>query len=149
METIAGALEQVRMDDSAGVLTLEGLLLTFTDLKARFVEEFKMCGMAWVACQFAHPLLVRFFKAWQPLVDPSVGLELMSSWKDLLEGGDQPYDFSHGAAASMAPYAQLVCEVIVAPVRLPGTNSWEARVPEPMLDFLKTWEQVLPLSRFS
>ncbi|CAD6236518.1 unnamed protein product [Miscanthus lutarioriparius] len=107
METIAGALEQVRMDDSAGVLTLEGLLLAFRGLKARFAEEFKMCGMAWVACQFAHKLLIRFFQGWRPLVDPSVGLELMSSWKDLLEGDQLPYDFSHGAA-SMAVRAARV-----------------------------------------
>ncbi|RLM92613.1 hypothetical protein C2845_PM08G27410 [Panicum miliaceum] len=142
METIAGALEKVRVDDAAGVLTLEGLFMAIRDLKARFEEEFKMCGVAWIACQFAHPLLIRFFQGWQPLQDPSVGLEVMSSWKDLLEE-DQPYDFSHGAA-SMAPYAQLVSELILPPVRIQGTNSWDARVPEPMLDFLRAWEQVLP-----
>jgi tuftelin-interacting protein 11 len=141
METIAGALEQVRVDDAAGVLTLQGLLLVFRDLKARFGEEFKMCGIAWIACQFAHPLLIQFFHGWQPIQDPSVGLEVMSSWKDLLEGDE--YDFSHGAA-SMAPYAQLASEVILPPVRVSATNSWDARAPEPMLDLLKTWEQVLP-----
>jgi tuftelin-interacting protein 11 len=43
METIAGTVEQV--------------------LNARFREEinFKMCSIAWMACQFAHPLLVRTF----------------------------------------------------------------------------------------
>jgi tuftelin-interacting protein 11 len=142
METIAGALEKVRVDDAAGILTLEGLFMAIRDLKARFEEEFKMCGVAWIACQFAHPLLIRFFQGWQPLQDPSVGLEVMSSWKDLLEE-DQPYDFSHGAA-SMAPYAQLVSELILPPVRIQGTNSWDARVPEPMLDLLRAWEQVLP-----
>jgi tuftelin-interacting protein 11 len=85
MEMIAGALEKVRVDDVAGVLTLEGLFMAIRDLKARFGEEFKMCGIAWIACQFAHPLLIRFFQGWQPLQDPSVGLEVMSSWKDLLE----------------------------------------------------------------
>ncbi|RLN25140.1 hypothetical protein C2845_PM07G24930 [Panicum miliaceum] len=113
METIAGALEKVRVDDAAGVLTLEGLLTTIRDLKAQFEEEFKLCGVAWIACQFAHPLLIRFFQGWQPLQDPSVGLELVS-------------------------------EVILPPVRIQGTNSWDAGVPEPMLDFLRTWEQVLP-----
>ncbi|CAO1943387.1 unnamed protein product [Urochloa humidicola] len=143
METISGIVEQVRVDDAAGVLTLEGLLLTFRDLKARFGEEFKMCSVTWIACQFAHPLLIRFFQGWQPLEDPSVGLEVMSSWKNLLEGDDQPYDFSHGTA-SMAPYAQLATDVILPPVRVSGANSWDARDPEPMLEFLKTWEQVLP-----
>ncbi|KAI4988145.1 hypothetical protein ZWY2020_029775 [Hordeum vulgare] len=66
----------------------------------------------------------------------------MSSWKDLLQG-DQPYDFSD-ATESMAPYAQLVSEVILPAVRISGTNSWEARDPEPMLRFLESWERLLP-----
>ncbi|CAO2194884.1 unnamed protein product [Urochloa humidicola] len=143
METISGILERVRVDDAAGELTLEGLLLTFRNLKARFREEFKMCGVAWIACQFAHPLLIGLFHGWQPLQDPSVGLEVMASWKDLLEGSDQPCDFSDGVA-SRAPYAELATEVILPPVRVSGTNSWDARDPEPMLGFLKTWERLLP-----
>jgi tuftelin-interacting protein 11 len=139
---IAGVLEQVRVDDATCVLNLQGLLLAFRDLKVRFVEEFKMCDISWITCQFARPLLIWFFHGWQPLWDPSVGLEVMSSWKDLLEG-DEPCDLSHGVA-SMASYAQLANEVILPPVRVSGTNSWDAGVSEPTLDFLKTWEQVLP-----
>ncbi|KAL6622632.1 hypothetical protein ACP70R_032511 [Stipagrostis hirtigluma subsp. patula] len=139
METIAGVLEQVRLDDAAGLLTLEGLLRTFGDLKVRFEEEFKMCSIAWIACQYAHPLLIRVFQGWQPLQDPKFGLNDMKRWKDLLQG-DQPYDFSDGSA-SMAPYVQLVSEVILPAVRISGTNSWEARFPEPMLHFLETWEK--------
>ncbi|KAL6847098.1 hypothetical protein ACP4OV_022951 [Aristida adscensionis] len=144
METIAGALEQVRVDDAAGLLTLEGLLRTFGDLKLRFGEEFKMCSIAWIACRYAHPLLIQVFQGWQPLQDPEFGLNDMKRWKDLLQG-DQPYDFSDGAS-SMAPYVQLVSEVILPAVRISGTNSWEARVPEPMLLFLETWdkEKLLP-----
>ncbi|XP_047048003.1 septin and tuftelin-interacting protein 1 homolog 1 [Lolium rigidum] len=142
MEAIAGVLEQVRVDDTTGLLTLGGLLKTFQELKLRYEEEFKMCSVAWVACRFAHPLLIRVFQGWQPLQNPSFGLEVMSSWKDLLQG-DQPYDFSD-ATESMAPYAQLVSEVILPAVRISGTNSWEARDPEPMLRFLESWERLLP-----
>ncbi|KAL5224323.1 hypothetical protein ABZP36_010962 [Zizania latifolia] len=142
METIAEVLEQVRVDDTAGVLSLEGLLKTFQELKSHYVEEFKMCSVAWIACQFAHPLLIRVFQGWQPLQNPLFGLEIMSSWKDLLQG-DQAYDFSD-SVESMAPYTQLVSEVILPAVRISGTNSWEARDPEPMLRFLESWEQLLP-----
>jgi hypothetical protein len=45
--------------DAAGALDLDGLLRTFQDLKACFREEFTMCGIAWISCQFAHPLLLR------------------------------------------------------------------------------------------
>ncbi|KAF0889389.1 hypothetical protein E2562_023682 [Oryza meyeriana var. granulata] len=142
METIAGVLEQVRVDDTAGVLSLEGLLKTFQELMACYVEEFKMCSVAWIACRFAHPLLIQVFQGWQPLQNPLFGLEVMSSWKDLLQG-DLAYDFS-GDVESMAPYAQLVSEVILPAVRISGTNSWEARDPEPMLRFLESWERLLP-----
>ncbi|KAL5206497.1 hypothetical protein ABZP36_034706 [Zizania latifolia] len=142
METIAEVLEQVRVDDTAGVLSLEGLLKTFQELKAHYAEEFKICNVAWIACRFAHPLLIRVFQGWQPLQNPLFGLEVMSSWKHLLQG-DQAYDFSDGVE-SMTPYAQLVSEVILPAVRISGTNSWEARDPEPMLRFLESWEQLLP-----
>ncbi|KAF8692145.1 hypothetical protein HU200_039746 [Digitaria exilis] len=138
MERIAETLEQVRVDDTAGVLTLDGLLQTFHALKVQFEEEFKMCSIAWIACRYAHPLLIRIFQGWQPLQDPKFGLDVMKRWKDLLQG-DQPYDFS-GGSASMTPYVQLVSEVILPAVRISGTNSWEAREPEPMLHFLELWD---------
>ncbi|KAF8655521.1 hypothetical protein HU200_061066 [Digitaria exilis] len=138
MERIAETLEQVRVDDTAGVLTLDGLLQTFHALKVQFEEEFKMCSIAWIACRYAHPLLIRIFQGWQPLQDPKFGLDVMKKWKDLLQG-DQPYDFS-GGSASMTPYVQLVSEVILPAVRISGTNSWEAREPEPMLHFLELWD---------
>ncbi|VAI13034.1 septin and tuftelin-interacting protein 1 homolog 1 [Triticum aestivum] len=142
METFAGVLEQVWVDDTAGLLMLRGLLKTFQELKLRHGEEFKMCSIAWIACRFAHQLLIRVFQGWQPLQNLLFGLEVMSSWKDLLQC-DQPYDFSD-ATESMAPYVQLVSEVILPAVRISGTNSWEARDPEPMLCFLESWERLLP-----
>ncbi|GJM95169.1 hypothetical protein PR202_ga11877 [Eleusine coracana subsp. coracana] len=144
MERIAETLERVRVDDTAGMLTLDGLLHTFQNMKVQHEEEFKMCSIAWIACRYAHPLLIRVFQGWQPLQDPKFGLDVMKKWKALLQG-DQPFDFADGAA-SMGPYVQLVSEVILPAVRISGTNSWEAREPEPMLNFLELWEkqQLLP-----
>ncbi|GJN17494.1 hypothetical protein PR202_gb04565 [Eleusine coracana subsp. coracana] len=138
METIAGTLEQ------AGALDLGGLLRTFQGLKARFGEdEFKACGVAWIASRFAHPLLLRAFHGWRPLQDPSFGLQAVSAWKDLLlEADHHPHDF--GVASMMAPYARLVSEVVLPAVRNAGTNSWDARDAEPMLRLLATWEEALP-----
>lgn len=144
MERIAETLEQVRADDTAGRLTLDGLLQTFLGLKVQFEVEFKMCSIAWIACRYAHPLLIRVFQGWQPLQDPKFGLEVMKKWKGLLQG-DQPRDLSDDPA-SMTPYMQLVSEVILPAVRISGTNSWEAREPEPMLNFLELWgnKKLLP-----
>ncbi|XP_051191242.1 septin and tuftelin-interacting protein 1 homolog 1-like [Lolium perenne] len=142
MEAITGALEQVRADEAAGVLTPEALLDTFRELKTRHEEVFDLCGLAWIACEFVRPLLVRAFHGWQPLHDPSFGLEVMSPWKDfLLQQQQRRYDFSSDCTD---PYAQLVHEVILPVVRASGTNSWDARDPEPMLRFLESWEELLP-----
>uniref|UniRef100_A0ACD5Y0A2 Uncharacterized protein n=1 Tax=Avena sativa TaxID=4498 RepID=A0ACD5Y0A2_AVESA len=140
MEAITGALDQVQADEAAGVLTPETLLDTFRELKTRHQEEFKICGLAWIACEFARPLLVCQFHGWQPLRDPSFGLELMSLWNDLLQQ-QQSYGFSPDCTD---PYAQLLHDVILPVVRASGTNSWDARDPEPMLRFLESWEELLP-----
>jgi tuftelin-interacting protein 11 len=103
-----------------------------------------MCSIAWIACRSTHPLLIQVFRGWHPLQDPKFGLDVMKKWKALLQR-DQPFDFADGAA-SMGPYVQLVSEVILPAVRISGTNSWEVREPEPMLNFLELWErqQLLP-----
>ncbi|KAM0911976.1 hypothetical protein ACQ4PT_013148 [Festuca glaucescens] len=142
MEAIAGALEQVQADEAASVLTPEALLDTFRQLKTRHEEVFDLCGLAWIACEFVRPLLVREFHGWQPLRDPSFGLELITQWKDfLLQQQQRRYDFSSDCTD---PYAQLVQEVILPVVRASGTNSWDARDPEPMLCFLESWKELLP-----
>ncbi|PKA47859.1 Zinc finger CCCH domain-containing protein 22 [Apostasia shenzhenica] len=140
METIAKTVKQVEQDNLSGVLTLESLLRIFIDLKARFAEDYKLFNISSIACSFAVPLLIRVFQGWEPLQNPLHGLTIMSSWRDLLQG-DQPFDYSGNLASS---YAQLVSEVILPAVRISGTNSWQARDPEPMLRFLESWEKLLP-----
>ncbi|RRT51970.1 hypothetical protein B296_00050772 [Ensete ventricosum] len=142
METIAGVLERVKDDNMSGVLTLDSLLATFRDLKERFREDYKLCSISSVACAFAYPLLLRVFQGWEPLQNPLHGMSLISSWRDLLQG-DQPRDFSESLLTA-SPYAQLVSEVILPAVRISGTNTWQARDPEPMLRFLEAWERLLP-----
>lgn len=144
METIALALERVEKENSSGALTLDSLLATFADLKRRFGDEYKLCNLACIACSLAYPLLIRVFQGWQPLHNPSHGLKLMSSWKDLLQGDqEQPFDYSESAITA-SPYAQLVYELVLPAIRIAGTNTWEGRDPEPMLRFFESWEGLLP-----
>uniref|UniRef100_A0A1D1XVA0 Tuftelin-interacting protein 11 n=1 Tax=Anthurium amnicola TaxID=1678845 RepID=A0A1D1XVA0_9ARAE len=142
MEALLGVLEEVQEESSSGSLTLDSVLDTFNSLKERYPEEYKLCNIGCIACSFVHPLLIRVFQGWEPLQNPMYGSELMRSWKKLLEG-DQPYDFSDTMLSS-APYAQLVGEVILPAVRIAGTNTWQARDPDPMLQFLDSWKDLLP-----
>ncbi|KAG6536303.1 septin and tuftelin-interacting protein 1 homolog 1-like [Zingiber officinale] len=144
METIALVLEKVKEDSLSGVLTLDSLLTTFKDLKEMFRDDYKLCNISCIACSFAYPLLLRVFQGWEPLQNPLHGMNLISSWRDLLQG-DQPYDFSENPF-STSSYSQLISEVILPAVRISGTNTWQARDPEPMLRFLEIWEKLLPPS---
>ncbi|KAJ3670835.1 hypothetical protein LUZ60_008261 [Juncus effusus] len=139
METIMSTVDQVKEDNELGLITLDSLLTTFSDLKLRFKEEYKMCNLSIIVCAFAHPLLLKIFQKWDPLHDPLHGLQLIQSFKDLLQG-DQPFDYSD----SLSPYTQLINEIILPAIRINSTNSWLARDPEPMLTFLETWDRLLP-----
>ena len=141
-EEIVSVLGAISAEDSLGKLTLDSLAKYFGDLRRRFAEDYKLCNLSCIACSFALPLLIRMFQGWDPLQNPLHGLEVMSSWKNLLRAGDDIFDLSDVGS----PYTLLVMEVVLPAVRISGINTWQARDPEPMLRFLESWEKLLPPS---
>ncbi|CAK9159611.1 unnamed protein product [Ilex paraguariensis] len=138
MEEIVSVLDQMGTVNSLGKLTLDSLAKSFGDLQRRYAEDYKPCNLSCIACSFALPLFIRVFQGWDPLQNPKHGLEVMSLWKNLLQGED----FSDAAS----PYTQLFMEVVFPAVGITATNTWQARDPEPMLRFLESWERLLPPS---
>ncbi|KAG6531935.1 septin and tuftelin-interacting protein 1 homolog 1-like [Zingiber officinale] len=141
MQTIELLLEKVKEDSLSGVLTLDSLLTTFKDLKEIFKDDYKLFNISCIVLSFAYPLFLRVFHGWQALQNPLLGVNLISSWRDLLQG-DQPYDFSENPFSGS--YSQLISELILPAVRISVTNTWQARDPEPLLRFLEIWEKLLP-----
>lgn len=138
MEHISNVLEQLEEQSSMGTMTLDSLAKLFLDLQRLYVEEYKLCNLSSIACAYAVPMFIRVFQGWDPLQNPTHGRELVSQWKNLLESED--YLFFD----TSTPYSQLIMEVVFPAVRISGTNTWQARDPEPMLRFLESWENILP-----
>ncbi|CAL5364800.1 unnamed protein product [Camellia sinensis] len=139
MAEIVSLLEQIGKENLLGTLTLDSLTKLFGDLQRRYADDYKLCNLSCIACSFALPLFIRVFQGWDPLQNPSHGVDVISLWKNLLQGEDC-FEFSDAAS----PYTWLFMEVVFPAVRISGTNTWQARDPEPMLRFLESWEKLMP-----
>ncbi|GJS43243.1 septin and tuftelin-interacting protein 1 homolog 1 [Tanacetum coccineum] len=142
LEVITSALNQLNNESRSGTLSLESLGNSFMYMKNRFPDEYKLYGLSTIACSFALPFFSSLFKGWDPLIKPTDHTDIMSVWKDLLQGDEID-----------SPYAQLFMKVvlslqrilgqIVVPKLLAAVNSWDPHMDSiPMHIWVHPW---LPL----
>jgi tuftelin-interacting protein 11 len=132
---ITKAMKWVQERSASGTLTTGELIREFTALKEKCPREYTTYRLADTARAIVAPLLRAVFQRWEPLEDPSSGLEAVTTLKDIL--------LDDGSAVS--PYGALVDDVVVGPALASAAETWEAKDPEPMIRFLETWGDALPL----
>ncbi|KAK1392074.1 Septin and tuftelin-interacting protein [Heracleum sosnowskyi] len=137
LKEIVGVLDCLDTESMSGTLTLTSLANKFGDLQTRFAGHYKLRSLPGIVCSFAIPLFKRYFQGWNPLQDPTYGLEVVSLWKNLLQE-----DISDG----VSPYTRIFLEVVLPAIRIAGTNTWQTREPGPMIRLLESWEDLLPIS---
>jgi tuftelin-interacting protein 11 len=130
--TITEAVAVIHEKSTTGELAAGDVIWEFTWLKERFPEEYKMHRVANAAGAIVAPLVRPMLQKWQPLLDPTLWLEVAAMLKNTMDDG-----------SATSPYAALINDTVVPALKVSG---WKATGPEGMLRFLEPWEDILPAS---
>ncbi|XP_054852639.1 tuftelin-interacting protein 11 [Eublepharis macularius] len=123
-------------------LTLTECAKIFETLQDKYYEEYRMSDRVDLAAAIVFPLVKDYFRNWDPLKDCTYGTEILSQWKSLLEN-DQL--LSHGGQdLSTDAFHRLMWEAWMPHVRN-VIGQWQPRNCIPMVDFLDSWEPIIPV----
>ncbi|KAM0895386.1 hypothetical protein ACQ4PT_023854 [Festuca glaucescens] len=130
--TIIEVVAVIHEKSTTGELAAGDLIWEFTWLKERFPEAYKMHRLADATGVVVAPLVRPMLRKWQPLLDPTLWLDVAAMLKNTMDDG-----------SATSPYAALINDTVVPAVKVSG---WKPTDPEGMLRFLETWEDILPPS---
>lgn len=128
---LAREVEGLRERQDEGSVSLKELASAFDDLLREHPKEFKAMRLLDVALALALPTARRELVGWKPLEKPERGLELVASWRELLEGQD-PQSFG------------ALCEQALLPSLRAALCEWPVQDCEPCLQLLERCRKRLP-----
>ncbi|KAL9672242.1 hypothetical protein QQ045_028492 [Rhodiola kirilowii] len=142
-EEIVSVMDLIIDENSRGTLTLDLLATSFCKIQRNHPDYYKFFESSFIAHAFALPSLSIVFQGWNPLQNPSHGLELISVWKEILQS-QREYNLESEDLLSL--YPQLILGVVVPALRISVISKWDASYPDPMIGFLEMWEKLIPPS---
>jgi tuftelin-interacting protein 11 len=111
-------LAKARQNDAS--LSLQQLLQVYSDMAGSYPEEYVLYSLAAAALAQALPRMRALMAGWQPLLEPQRGSAELQAWRGLLESSGSRQNVLMGGAGwedTGDPYATLVAEVVMAPIR--------------------------------
>eukprot|EP00887_Chlorella_sp_A99_P006127 scaffold22.g6127.t1 len=143
---------------------LDELEASFARLQASFREEYVMYNLGVAALAAALPRLAAALRGWSPLRNPRRPAAAFAAWRPLLQSEAAARGVLAAAAGAEGlqagrggprrarccwevagdPYALLVEELVLPPLRSELTNAWDPRDAASLEAFLDAWERLLP-----
>lgn len=141
LDAVLRLAEKCEVSAQSQGATLEDLATMYGEMKAHYPHEYATHGVHRLAMAHAHPLVAAMFPkdAYDPLAEPTRGVERLRPWRDLLCVGDGYTDGGiFGTDTDDAVYG-LVSESVIQPLRRAISNNWDPKSPEPLLRFFDNW----------
>eukprot|EP00095_Tigriopus_kingsejongensis_P005312 snap_masked-scaffold337_size202799-processed-gene-1.15 protein:Tk05312 transcript:snap_masked-scaffold337_size202799-processed-gene-1.15-mRNA-1 annotation:"tuftelin-interacting protein 11" len=139
LEDVLSMVEKIEALHDEGRLDLDSARDLFLQMSLDHPDEYQAYGLAHIAVTVVGPLLKTEMAHWDVLAQPSRYRELLLVWQRLI-----------GASSSLGsrqsheadPFYHLVWETWMVRVRL-AIGQWDVRNPDQLIDFLKTWTDVV------
>ncbi|RVE44883.1 hypothetical protein evm_010483 [Chilo suppressalis] len=109
-------------------VSLETSYEVLSDLKENYPTEYDVFGLGTIAGNIVSPLLSALLATWQPLENPEDPIPTFLKWKKLLTD---------------EAYSSLLWQHYVPAINT-AAESWNPRVPGPMLRALTSWSEACP-----
>ncbi|TRY76202.1 hypothetical protein TCAL_11554 [Tigriopus californicus] len=140
LESVLTIVEQIESLHESAQLDLVTAQALFQRMSTEFPAEYQDYGLPHIAVTVVSPLLKAEMNEWDVLAQPSRYRPLWLQWKALLNtsGGTPISSVQHEAD----PFYNLLWESWMIHVRL-AIQKWDARNPDQLIDFLKTWTPVV------
>lgn len=146
IKRVAHVLQEVNrasMRSSQGA-TLAELLAIYQELQDHHPEDYILYNIPASALATSLPRFQSLLADWNPLTEPHRGLVEFTAWRSLLEHPSLKDAIFQSPEGVSDPYALLVTETVLPPLRTAIVTQWQPRDPEAMLAFLEGWEKLLP-----
>ncbi|KAH8282278.1 hypothetical protein KR054_006538 [Drosophila jambulina] len=140
IRTLEEALERVERLSENPELELPQAERIFRELLVDYAAEFQEFGLADLAAGVIAPLLKRELLNWQPLENPTEPLQLVKTWRAMLQRGEPAEQQPRNV---FDPYSSLIWAGVMPSFRTCAA-AWQPKEHPPMAALLDAWAPLLP-----